>query len=186
MERFVRIAPEIEQSLVIVGRAAGFLGILVILRRILRRPAGSVAVPEIALLLPGDLRHAQPCRLPVEHADALVAAVRHRLEHIGQAVRLSLDGDRIAEGRILGALGNNIAEMVAVVVRVGVGSLRDHDILMIGIPDLLHDIAQIVRRAVPVGVVGRREYVIIDLAFVQHLGVPRIMPAGRIREMQHL
>ncbi|MBQ8556875.1 MAG: glycosyl hydrolase 53 family protein, partial [Clostridia bacterium] len=111
-----------------------------------------------------------PCAFPVHHADAAGHAVDHGVGDIADGVGLALHG----EGVILhdrAAVADGVAVKVGICAGVGIGGLHDHDFLAIGFGDFCHHGGEILQRAVPVGIIGGGEYIVVHVVVGHLLGI---------------
>ena len=165
------MAVRIEQGLVVAGAAAvvnaGVRG--VVLRRIGACPAGAVPLPLFAARFPAVRRNADPARLPIEHAHGAVAQGGHGSDHIPQLPGLALHGKGI--GLVIGGLvADGIAVTIGILHRIGIGGLGHHYPLAAALHHALQLPGQILQAAMPIGVIGGGEDVIVHAVNLQGRG----------------
>lgn len=130
----------------------------------MRRPSRSRLFPDFFVLNNlrgflrivhiGNIHHGNHSGFPVECADALFADVRHSFDDRGNLGGLTLDGEGVLGVGVILADPNGVVMSVAVVQSPGPGGFRYHDLFAISIGNVLQYVGQILRRAMPEGVVG--------------------------------
>ena len=186
IKRIERLAVRRKERLILPAGAAEILCVGIVFLRRFICPAAAVLLPELhgSAVIAAD---GQPRRLPVEHADA--HAVRDgcdRAEQIVEVGCLSLCADRIfhiAAEVFLAA--DRIDAGIVIFHGICPRGLRDECFFAVCCGDIAEHGSQILQRAVPVGIVGCCEYVIIHMILMHHFR--KILHIGSlfgIRKMQ--
>ena len=181
LQRIQGVPVEVEQSLVVHGGAAvpdtGVFGIVFTGKG--GGPAGAILLPQLPVFFhlggvlvpgePGNVADGDPGGFPIEHTHAGFAHVFHSLSHVGQKQGLSLGAEGIAAA-VVASRTDGIGMAVAVFQGEGPGGFRHDDLLAVGVCHLLQHGGQIVQGAVPVGIPGGGENIVIHLIGIELLG----------------
>ena len=172
LQRFQHITLCVKKCLIVHGAAAVPLTCIlgVILRRKGGCPAGAVFLPECGIFLPACAAGRNPCAFPIEDTNAVCGLVHHGIDDRTDKIRLPLQGHGVIRDHRT-ALTDGIGAEIRILCRKRIGGFRHHHLLAVGFGNFGQHLRKIFQRAVPVGVVGRGEYVVIHLIVVKILAV---------------
>ena len=141
------------------------------------RPAGAILLPLdlvcLHLLIVGAVRqaggvpHRDPGGLPV--VDAQAARLADGGDQVAQEAGLTLYAEGVSHAGVIVAHADGVVMAVGVRQREGIAGLGHHDILAVGGLHLLHLALKVFKAAVPVGVVGGGQDVVIHAVVVKDL-----------------
>ena len=161
LERFESLTVLIKECLVVNRATAVVLAcvVRVVFCGIGGCPAGAILFPNCRVFLPAFAANRDPGALPIAYANAVFDLVGRRIDKVNHVVGLSLDSEWV----FLHTVAARVAKEVGVLVAVGIGGLDDHGLFAIGIGNIVKHVGKVFKSAVPRGIVGGSENVVIHL-----------------------